>query len=110
MIDGPYSNQERDYLSWKEANPDGFVVNAPKPRKSKGEKFHYKPHVRLHLASCSSLLRGRGGLGEYTERGYYKICFRYFDKIREWCSKNMTFADESDIDWGIAACKRCCPL
>ena len=110
MIVEKFNNKEFEYLKWRDQNPSGFVVNAPKVRKTKREKIHYKPAVRLHVANCPSLKRGRGGSGEYTERNYYKICSFDVELLQYWCSTNMEFEDQLGIDWRKAACKRCRPV
>jgi len=60
-----FLDDDRAYLGWIAAHPDGFVVNARRARSP--------TYFVLHRARCRSISSERPD-GAYTARGYRKLC------------------------------------
>ncbi|MEX3937392.1 hypothetical protein AB4Y32_37640 [Paraburkholderia phymatum] len=69
MIAETFRKDERGYLAWLAANPQGFVLNRYRNENSAS-------YLVLHRATCRlvSQLSGNARAGGFTERGYIKIC------------------------------------
>ena len=64
-----FDNDDRAYLNWLSAHPEGFVVNGRR-------KFDPK-YLVLHRATCGSVNVFPGmkeNPGGFTERNYVKLC------------------------------------
>ena len=73
-----FLSDDKAYIDWVTANPNGFVINT-----SKGKRLDYRV---LHAADCSYVnkLQGSAQEGGFTERNYIKICSLSVDSLREW--------------------------
>jgi hypothetical protein len=69
-----FDNDEQGYLRWVEANPHGFVINAPKS----GSGFPYM----LHKATCGSITTSKQT--NYTTTDFKKICSLNREELVVW--------------------------
>ena len=61
-----FSEDDRGYLAWIAAHPDGFVLNVRCPSDSRC--------VVLHRANCTSISNDTYELNAFTGRKHHKIC------------------------------------
>lgn len=70
-----FDGNDEAYLAWLTAHPAGFVVNT---RRGDGSPNY----MVLHRASCGTISRAEGPVGQWTERGYMKICADTVEDLR----------------------------
>ena len=85
-----FNNDEAGYLQWVNANPLGYVVNAPKQRGAAPDM--------LHRASCSDITTDQRT--NYTTTDYEKICSLDKQELIDWGVKNSS---------DFRKCKHCNP-
>ena len=95
-----FDGDDRAYLRWVAAHPEGFVVNMR--RRPDSEYFV------LHRARCKSIQRHRnmdGEPGGFTERSYRKLCASSVSVLEDELRRLM------GARTGISKqCSRCGPL
>ncbi len=70
-----FDNDEVRYLQWVNANPHGFVINAPKGRGT----------VVLHKADCEDIATR---FKNYTTTTYKKICSLDKQELADWGARH----------------------
>lgn len=68
-------HNDRDYLAWVTAHPEGFVLNTSRHRDAN--------YVVLHRATCWSVSSAERADGAYTQNGYRKTAALSIAALRE---------------------------
>ena len=85
-----FENDDSGYLQWVNANPDGFVINAPKHPGSFPDM--------LHKASCQHISTPQRT--NYTTTDFKKICSMSKEALTDWGHNNSE---------NFQQCKHCSP-
>jgi len=71
-----FSDDDTGYREWLISHPDGYVVNA---RKAEGPAY-----LVLHRARCVTISRASAPPGNWTHRGYKKVCATDLNALRAY--------------------------
>jgi hypothetical protein len=88
-----FSDDDRGYLAWTAAHPDGYVVNIQRSLNA--------VDARLHRADCYTI-NGEPARGRTWTGPYVKICSESVRDLRDWARSNVNTA--------IPRCGVCNPL
>ncbi|EME5697982.1 hypothetical protein VY428_004537 [Escherichia coli] len=82
------TESESDYRNWLGDNPDGYVVNAFKRTRGKGNKSDER-FTRIHRASCKTInpLKRKIDKTGFTTGDYQKICSTNFLNVENEAKK-----------------------
>ena len=100
-----FEKNDKGFIEWRDANPNGFIANAPNSNLQDARKFNWTL-IKLHDANCSALRANKNGEQRWTSNGYFKICSNDIDKVDEWFEVNAS----SPPNWKVPRCQKCCPM
>ena len=72
-----FINNDHDYLQWMADNPNGFVVNTGRTKRS--------TYTSLHTSGCTHIVEYEG-LANTKSRA--KVCSNDPDELYYWCQEN----------------------
>jgi 5-methylcytosine-specific restriction enzyme A len=82
-----FESGDKPFIEWREANPDGFVLNTGR---GVGSNF-----LRLHRADCLTIGGVASSENGFTSRNYIKITATRIQSLRRWIRDNRgRVADE----------------
>jgi hypothetical protein len=73
-----FEDDDTSYLNWKQAHPNGFILNC--------ERSPRAANLMLHLAGCRSLQSLQPGYQSWTAQ-YAKVCADSRDEIGKWIAR-----------------------
>lgn len=96
----PFCNDDEGFIKWRNANPNGFVLNLPLPSVQNKRHFFLRA-VKLHSAECPTLKKNTKGDKHWTTKKYFKVCAHDASDLVNW------FDDQADkpASWKLPRCK-----
>lgn len=89
-------SNDKAYLDWLIANPNGFVINSRK---------NFDGYHVVHKSTCGTISKPKKAEpGEFTERGYIKSCTNNLKEVDLWLDKK-NYSTENPISY----CNKCLP-
>lgn len=76
-------SSDKDYFSWLNLNPNGFVMNSM----AKPSVFY----INIHRATCPSIRQWEHSTSGYTHttKTFGKVCALSEEELREWAKENL---------------------
>lgn len=87
-----FRDDDRGYLAWTTAHPDGYVINI--------QRSLNPADARLHRADCYTI-NGHPARGQTWTGPYIKVCSTSVRDVREWAREHVRA--------GILGCGVCKP-
>jgi hypothetical protein len=75
-----FDRDDEGYIRWVTVNPDGFVLNLPRPRGRSG--------LMLHRAGCPTIT-GEPTRGQSWTADYVKLCSGEKWRLDDWATQEL---------------------
>ena len=96
-----FKKDDEGFMAWRNANPDGFILNLPYAA-ARDHREYYLDAVKLHLATCPCLQPDKNGEKPWSTNEYFKVCAMNSDDIIMWFDRHA----DKPSDWELPRCKR----